>query len=515
MYKNTETRSHFNENSDNHSLDHSIESLLINSIHNIFSLDEKTHIESHDLFYNNSNLTSSDYILVLNMLIQLIDNSYDGFFLTDKNGRIFYVNQAVEKISGISREHILGKTAKDLLRDNFIISNSTKILDKNPLAVVQKVKTGVEVFINSIPFYDNSGKVMCYIGNYRNISQLNKLLKVEDTKEEKKKNGRELKEMRNKFLERNKIIAKSKEMDTMLEKGIKIAQVDANVLLTGESGTGKEVIADLIHKCSNRKDYPYVKINCGAIPESLIESELFGYEKGAFTGAQKGGKHGILEMGHNGTVVLDEIGDLPLNLQVRLLRFLESQEIYRVGSVKPIKLNVRVIAITNKNLEEMVQQGEFREDLYYRLNVASINLPPLRERNDDIIPLACFFLKEFNRKYGTDKIFSTEVCNQLESYHWPGNVRELRNIIEKTAIFSSEKQINKNDLPQNLLIESSDIYYRIFDENSLGLKEAKELFEKEIVKKAIDKYKSARKAAEILKIDHSNVIRKAKKYKLY
>lgn len=460
--------------------------------------------------------SSSSYRDLFYLLFQIIEHSYDGFVLTDSQGGIFYVNEAVEKISGISRAEIVGKHTRDLLKEGLLLSNSTRILNKNPLTMVQKVKTGVEVFITSVPFYGLGSEPLCYVANYRNIAQLNKLRRMADLDENGERGVyRELTELRNRLLEIDDVIIKSKEMKHVLENVIKVSQVDANVLLTGESGTGKEVIAKLIHKYSPRKEHSFVQINCGAIPATLIESELFGYEKGAFTGAQTAGKTGILEVGHNGTVLLDEIGDLPLSLQVKLLRFLENQEIYRVGGVKPIRLNVRVIAVTNKNLKEMVEEGSFREDLFYRLNVAGIAIPPLRERRDDIVPLACYYLNEFKKKYNVDKSFSADVCDVFENCYWPGNVRELRNVVEKLVIFNNDSEIKTVHLPQHMLNRQiNEFYYRHYNEADMGLREAKEVFEKEIIKRALEKHKSVRKAAKAMKINHSNVIRKARKYNI-
>lgn len=451
---------------------------------------------------------------MLNLLIQLLEHSVDGFLLSDREGKIFYANKAVEEISGISLKYILQKTAKDLLNDGIILTNSTKIIGKKPLSIIQKIRTGVEVFITSVPIYDESGSIVCYIANYRDMRELNKLLKdiVDETRVENIQDIylHELKELRNQLLETDEIIVKSTEMKKLLQHVLRVSVVDVNVLLIGQSGVGKEVVTKLIHKHSNRKEGPFIQINCAAIPENLLESELFGYEKGAFTGAQKG-KLGILEVANKGTILLDEIGDLPLNLQVKLLRAIEMQQIYRIGGVQPINLDVRIIAATNKNLSDMVEQGTFRGDLFYRLNVVTIQIPSLKERRDDIIPLACYFLKKYNDKYGMNKVFTVDVCNLLEKYNWPGNVRELQNMIEKMVILNCQREITPDFLPVSILHNANlASQNNIYD--NLPLKEAKAQLEIDLIKKALSVHKSIRKASKALGVDHSTIVRKAQQY---
>src|SRR5699024_6543855 len=219
----------------------------------------------------------------------------------------------------------------------------------------------------------------------------------------------------------------------------RIAQFNTTILITGESGVGKGVITKTIHEQSNRKDQPFIHINCGAIPESLIESELFGYEKGAFTGAQKDGRIGLIEQADKGILFLDEIAEMPLHLQVKLLKVLQERQFYRLGGSEIVKVDIRIIAATNQNLEELVEQGMFREDLYYRLNVVPINIPPLRTRPEDITYLIDYFFKQFNEKYGLSAYLSLEAENALHRYKWPGNVRELENLIERLVIMSENE----------------------------------------------------------------------------
>ena len=279
----------------------------------------------------------------------------------------------------------------------------------------------------------------------------------------------------------------------------------------GESGVGKEVVANYIHNENVlKKDAPFVAINCGAIPENLLESELFGYTEGAFTGALKGGKAGLFEAANGGTLFLDEIGEMSLNLQVKLLRALETHTVTRLGASTPIPVDIRVIAATNKNLAERVREGSFREDLFYRLNVVSIEIPPLRERTADIAPLALKFIHKFNRQYGQNKKFTYEVMKELENYTWPGSIRQLKNVIENMIIVSNNEYLQLNDLPW--LCGGNPAVSKKQEE--LSLQESLDQLELHILKNAKSRYGSSRKIAEALKVDQSTIIRKLKKYGL-
>ncbi len=313
------------------------------------------------------------------------------------------------------------------------------------------------------------------------------------------------------------IIARSDKMKQVLNLAQKVAETDCTVLVLGESGVGKEVIAKLIHKQSPVHNGPFIKVNCGAIPETLLESELFGYSPGAFTGASKEGKKGKFELAHNGTLLLDEIGDLPLSLQVKLLHVLEEKEVIRIGSNKPQKINVRIIAATNKDLLQLVKTGKFRKDLYYRLNIVPIKIPPLRERKDDIMPLIIHFKKIYEAKYGTRRNCSIEVINLFCSHDWPGNVRELKNLLERIYIISeSDKLITPEVLIKDYLNITSNFNNNdTVIVNKLGsLKEIKEEAERQLIKLALKSTGTLYKAAQLLQVDKATISRKVKKYNL-
>ena len=283
--------------------------------------------------------------------------------------------------------------------------------------------------------------------------------------------------------------------------------VDSTVLIVGESGVGKTLLAQKIHERSARKHEKLYKLNCGAIPESLIESELFGYEEGSFSGARKGGKKGILEQAHKGTLFLDEIGELPLHLQVKLLHILQDRTFQRIGGTRDIVVDVRIIAATNKDLGQMVKEKRFREDLYYRLHVLPIEIPPLRARKEDIYPLIIFFLNKFNQKYNSSYELDPRTISILLDYAWPGNIRELENVIERLIVTADSQVITPELLPTNLFTEQNSKQVK-----EMSLKDCLEEREKEIILTMYAKYKSSYKVAEILKISQSSANRKIRKY---
>jgi transcriptional regulator with PAS, ATPase and Fis domain len=293
-----------------------------------------------------------------------------------------------------------------------------------------------------------------------------------------------------------------------------VAKVDSTVLVTGESGVGKEVIANAIHRLSHRSEGPLIKINCGAIPETLLESELFGYEPGAFTGARKQGKPGMFELAEKGTLFLDEVGDISLNLQVKLLRVLQDHTVMRVGGLKPIPVDARIIAATNKNLRDLVAAGSFREDLFYRLNVVSIEIPPLRCRKEDIPLLALHFLEKISKRYEFNKRFSPGIIDAFLAYSWPGNIRELENVIERMLVMTEEEEIGSRHLPvyiRNHLVP--DDAKMVLSEN-VPFHKAIEQAEKQLLEQALKKSGSTRKIASALKVNQSTIVRKMKKHKI-
>jgi transcriptional regulator with PAS, ATPase and Fis domain len=292
----------------------------------------------------------------------------------------------------------------------------------------------------------------------------------------------------------------------------RVANFDVSVLITGESGVGKEVIANAIHKQSPRSKGPLIKVNCGAIPETLLESELFGYEYGAFTGARKQGKPGMFELANEGTLFLDEVGDIPYSLQGKLLRVLQDHEIMRIGSLKTTPVDVRIIAATNKNLEEMVKKGSFRDDLYYRLNVVSIEIPPLRDRKEDIPIFVVHFLEKMNKKHQYNKRIASEVIDVFMLYSWPGNVRELENVMERMLVMTEDDEINMKHLPMQIKSQIVPATVNVIGDS--GFKKIIEQTEKQLLKQALLNHRSTRDIAKAMKVNQSTIVRKLKKYNL-
>jgi PAS domain S-box-containing protein len=439
-----------------------------------------------------------------------INSSYDGIWITDKSGDTIFVNKAIERITGLSAKHVIGKNMKDLVEQGvFNVSATLKVMEnKETVTVMQKVKTGIETIVTGNPSFDQKGDIFRIISNVRDITELNKLKEQIEIMEEKNQRYHlELTNLKLKFDELANISFRSSNMDAVVNKAVRLARFDTTALLLGESGVGKEIIAELIHESSPRKETgSFIRVNCSALPRDLLESELFGYQGGAFTGAQPQGKPGMFEIANHGTIFLDEIGDLPLNIQAKFLRVLQENEIYRLGGVKPIKINTRVIAATNKNLEDMVKEGRFREDLYYRLNVVPVTLPPLRERKEDIPALIHHFLNYFNEKYKLNKHFSPNIVEVLLAYSWPGNVRELKNLVERLIVTTEDEVVTTEHLPSNYLYKHS------YNHEEGRLKQMMQKTEKEIIFQTLDRYASTYKAAEVLGISQSSMSRKAQKY---
>ena len=307
------------------------------------------------------------------------------------------------------------------------------------------------------------------------------------------------------------VIGKSPQMLSLMKTVEYVADTDATILITGESGVGKEVLTNEIYQRSKRKGKPFIRVNCASIPESLMESELFGYERGAFTGAVKS-KPGMFELANNGTLLLDEVGELPKALQPKLLRALQEREIIRVGGTSSIPIDVRLIAATNQDLDAMVQQGEFRRDLYYRLNLIPLHIPPLRERGDDITLLALHFLDKFNSKYGKKKQITEEAMQIMKEYQWPGNIRELENLLERLVIIGEENWITASRLLA--ILGSGDDSELKLEPSGTSLKDMVADYEKKILKEALNRYGTTYKAAQALNTSQPTVARKAKLYGL-
>ena len=450
-----------------------------------------------------------------NVLIKLLESSYDGIWITDHVGKILFANSANAKLLGVPRSELENKTTQEL-QDEGVFQTSAILEALQTRQQVSKVcnnpRTCLTVLATATPVFNEAGDIQYIFNNVRDITALNEMREsLQDKDEIIRQQNSQLETMRLR-LGVGTIIANSKAFTQVVELARRAATFDgATVLILGESGTGKEVISELIVNTSPRKDKPYLQINCGAIPENLIESELFGYEKGAFTGADAKGRKGLFEAANGGTVFLDEIGDLPLHMQVKLLRVLQQKRIVRVGGTETVNLDVRIIAATNKDLKQMVKEGRFREDLYYRLNVVPIEIPPLRDRKEDILPLVNHFLTVANRKYHTNKSIYSDTIDVLESYSWPGNVRELENLMENLVITTPGDIIRRENLSERLKFSTEDHCFTE-DKEVITLKETVERAEYMAIQNAIRQCGSIRKAAVALGVDPSTIVRKQQNY---
>ena len=437
----------------------------------------------------------------------IFEDSQDGFFITDGEGRVLKVNKAYEEMSGIKGEEILGSNVKEL--EGKMISYSASLItirSGKPMTIEQTFyRTGRKAYISSTPIFDDNGNIVMIVSNTRDFQMIEDLRRELSQKNEQVLEYEErMKTIAQQNVNQSQLLVNDPKMYDTIYKALKVSDKDTTVLIQGETGTGKEMLANFIHQNSLRKDKIMLCLNCGAISKDLIETELFGYVGGAFTGGLPKGKPGYFEIADGGTLFLDEIGELPFNVQMKLLRTLQEKEIIRVGAGKPKKVDVRVIAATNRDLMKMVEQNEFRADLYYRLNVVNIEIPPLRERKQDIIPLADLFLKRFNDKFKTNKSLSAYSYKMLEDYEWPGNVRELKNTIEKMVILSDEDIISAADIEKQesrFTVEHSEI-------ETVTLKEILEQIELQYINDYYGAYKTLEKAAVKLGVNVKTLSRR-------
>ncbi|WP_295638811.1 sigma 54-interacting transcriptional regulator [uncultured Mailhella sp.] len=388
--------------------------------------------------------------VLLEYMEQALDVFQDGIWISDADSTCLFVNKKYEELSGFSRKWMVGRKATSIVAEGVfdVAVNPEVVSSGKPVSKIQTLSNGRHLSLDGFPIVDSDGRVVMCITFIRDISTIvdmeNKLAHQRDLL------NTLVRLASNSCLqgaEDGSNFIFSPAMEAFLSKARIMAQTDISILVLGETGVGKDVMAQRIHAMSRRAEKPFIKVDCGSIAPSLIESELFGYIGGAFSGASRSGRIGLIEAAAGGTVFFDEIGELPLALQTRLLRFLQDGVIVRVGSNTPKKVDVRVIAATNKDLEKAVAKGEFRSDLYYRLKIAVLNVPPLRRRKDDIMPLAQFFLRYFSRKYNRAVTMGDDVEELLLSYDWPGNVRELRSMMQEAVVTCPKNVVKADNLP--------------------------------------------------------------------
>ena len=432
-----------------------------------------------------------------------MDNCIDSFHITDGAGNIVFINKVFERRSRKSKSEIIGQNVVEMERAGIYRPSAVRIAlqEKRQLTMIQGGPGG-DALVTATPLTDAEGEPIMCVSNARFVDDLTLLDKYYSEKAHQKSTT---------FRE-SEMVCQDEHMKQLYETARQVAGSNSSVLITGETGTGKSMLARYLHDHSGRRQKKFIELNCAAIPENLIESELFGYEGGAFTGAKKGGKPGMFELADGGTLFLDEIGDMPVNLQTKLLQALQNRTISRIGGTSEKKVDVRIITATNQNLEELIEKGMFRSDLYYRINVVPLYMPALRERQADIPMLARGFLKTFYTQYGKDIVLTEAAMNRLQNYMWLGNIRELENMIERLVVTNRTGIIDEQNLPSNMKIISKTSQEAIQINRMMPLKEALERVEKQLVERAFQQGGSSYQAARMLGISQSGASRKYLKY---
>ncbi len=471
-----------------------------------------------------ADVCSSRRRLENHLMKSALDSLYDGVIISDTGGHIRYYNEAFARISGInSLEELLGLPMRESMPYLKIVTTCTqKVFEsKKQETIIMQYATGKKGLVTASPvFYE--GELVRVVSLVRDISELNTLhekLAAADALNQGYQ--RQLQEMSSRLYQGEALKTRDKKMDAVYARAIKAAAIESPVLIQGETGVGKDHLAKFIHEHSaSAKNGPFIIVNCGAIPDQLFESELFGYAPGAFSGALRQGRAGLFEVAGSGTLFLDEIGEIPRHLQVKLLNVLQNRSFYRLGESRSIPFQARVIAATNANLGSLMEQGAFRKDLYYRLNVLNIHIPPLRDRQDDIIPLALDFLAEFNSLYKRDCAFSQRVLTAFLHAPWPGNIRELRNTVERLVVTAENSLIQPEDLQDSPGAPADPTTpaapppspARSQPGRSTSLKDRLDDLEAEVIRDALHRHGCMMDAAAALGIDLSTLSRKRRKH---
>ncbi len=455
---------------------------------------------------------------VTNGLLQeiniFVESSHDGFLATDSHGVVIRVNAAFERAFSVPCRDVLGRNVAELVSEGlYPESAALKVVESQEAATVVIERKDKRLIATGTPAFDACGAFSSVVVNLRDITELNDLQnKLEHQRMVTQGYIQELNFLQNQNAA-PQFVTHSKAMRQISDTIKAISRVDSTLLITGEPGTGKEVVVNQVHRSSNRANQPIIRINCGAIPASLFEAELYGYEDGAFSGVRQKGKAGFFEMAHKGTLFLDEIGELDLDLQVKLLRVIQEGAVTRIGGTRPLPVDVRIIAATSRDLWQLVREGKFRQDLYYRLDVINIEVPPLRERRDNILPFAIHFIGKFNEKYGKHKELSMELGKIMRKLDWPGNIQELENLIETMVVLVQNDVIVPDDLPHRYRQPGSD--GGLSQVSVLGimpLKEAVQEVERQLLIRAQEQYPATREMARALGMDQSTISRKLSTY---
>lgn len=424
--------------------------------------------------------------LTRDTLLKILENIKNEIYVIDKNFNIMFISKTSIENYGLRPDEMIGHNHYDFVGKYWFPSVNDLVAKEKRRACIEQVTiTGKKIISTSVPVFNEHHDLKMIVSVVQEEPQFFDLT-IDPQKSDE-------------FSSRINILTRSPEMLALMEMCNRAAKCDAPVLIQGASGTGKSILAKYIHQNSPRCHGPFLSINCASIPENLLESELFGYESHAFTGASAKGKRGLIELADNGTLFLDEVGELAISSQAKLLHAIENNQFIPVGGCKTKHVNVRIISATNQNLKQFVEEKKFREDLFWRLNIIDFLLPPLASRKEDIILLATYFLNIYNEKYGQNKAFSPEVTQIFSNYSWPGNIRQLKNVIERVFIISQSSEIVASDLPSTLVVKgNTPQLHEVSDLNS-----QLEAHEKTYVLKMYTKYKSSRKMAEVMKVSHS------------
>lgn len=457
----------------------------------------------------------NDEIKVWNESEAILHSLQDDILVTDIDGIILKVSEATEGIYNMKSNEMIGRSVYELEKEGVFTPILTPLVikEKKKITLVQTTNTGDKLLVTGIPVFDANKTLVRIVSYSHDVTELLNMKKyLTDIEDEIERVKSELEFLRNLQFDTDGMIATSIEMKKVLQLALQVAEIDVNVLLLGETGVGKSHIAKFIHKKSSRKNGPFIEVNCGAIPEALFEAEFFGYESGAFTGANSKGKVGLAELAEGGTLFLDEIGELSLADQVKILKFIEEKQFYRVGGTKLRTVDFRILAATNKDLEKAVDEKTFRHDLFFRLNVVPVTIPPLRKRSTDIIPLIDHFLALFSKKYNRERSLDEGVIHLLLTQEWRGNVRELVNLIERLVVTSPKQLIEIENLPNKFRKPYTDVMS--VDETNRSLNEILESVEKQVLIRARKQYKTTIGIAKALGISQPSVFRKLRKYRI-
>ena len=447
----------------------------------------------------------------------IIDSSSDGIWVCDGQGIIIRVNKAAEKLNRLQAGEYIGKHISELQKSHMVdrIVTLEVLQTRRSVSALQfNRKTKLHILLSGTPVFDDGGNITLVVTTERDVTELRALTdKLHNAQLTVERFQEEIAELSMMDLREQEIIAQSKAMRKVLQIALKLGNINAShILILGESGVGKGLLSKFIHQNSKRRNKSFISVNCAALPEGLLEAELFGYEKGAFTGARDEGKVGLFEIAHGGTLFLDEIGDLPLTIQAKLLKYLDDHEIMRLGSVRSTKIDCTIIAATNRDLEKQMAGKKFRRDLFYRLNEFTIRVPALRERPDDIFELTYYFLEKFNKRYGQAKLISSEAMGDIQGYHFPGNVRELMNLVKNIVVFSEREVLGKIVKKKLKLSKSGKLKSLGSFYHGGGLQEQMLALEKDILEDAILECKNTYTVAEKLGVSQATAFRKLKKH---